>query len=223
MVTDGSKVWEELAPSWRIAFEEAWTSWCSGSAGVGAVITDDGGRVVAQGRSRVFDIPDGRSPLIGTFMAHAEMNALASLPVGDYSGYTLTTTFEPCLMCAGAIRLYGIPQLAYASDDPLWDGLHDVFAQVPAIARRLASRRRLGGPLGAFAHVLHLSFFLRMGEEAPEHVLHAHASLAARHVGLAREIHATKLLEAIAEGGGSVLDALVSLWPALVTLAQDDN
>lgn len=137
-MTAASTTWNELTLPWQIALEEAWASWCSGSAGAGAVITDSGGQVVSRGRNRAFALPDGRSPLTGSFVAHAEMNALASLPVGDYSGYTLSTTFEPCLMCAGAIRLSGIPRLAYAADDPVWDGLHDVFAQVPAIARGLA-------------------------------------------------------------------------------------
>ena len=121
---DATTTWASLDESWRAAFDEAWTSFGSGSAGVGAAITDRTGAIVATGRSRVFDEPDGRSPLAGTFMAHAEMNALACLPVASYDGYTLYSTFEPCVMCAATIRIYRIPRVCYAADDPVWGGMH---------------------------------------------------------------------------------------------------
>lgn len=135
-MTNASDAWAELSLPWQIAFEEAWMSWVSGSAGVGSVVIDADGEIVSRGRSRVFDAPDGSSPLAGTFMAHAEMNALANLPVGKYVGYSLLTTFEPCLMCAGTLRIYRIPHVAFASDDPVWDGLYEIFSEVPAITPR---------------------------------------------------------------------------------------
>ena len=132
---DATTTWASLDESWRAAFDEAWTSFGSGSAGVGAAITDHTGAIVATGRSRVFDEPDGRSPLAGTFMAHAEMNTLACLPVASYDGYTLYSTFEPCVMCAATIRIYRIPRLCYAADDPVWGGMHELFATFEPIAR----------------------------------------------------------------------------------------
>ena len=214
---EAAEAWADLALSWQVAFEEAWTSWVSGSAGVGSVVTDAAGEIVSRGRSRVLDVPDGRSPLAGTLMAHAEMNALACLPVGDYEGYTLFTTFEPCLMCAGSLRLYGIPQVAYAADDPVWDGVHEVLSQVPVIARRLASRTRLGGPFGAFAHVLHLSWLL---EHAPAHVTEAHSLLAPGHVRAATRFVESGQLGAVAASGGTVLDAATALWPDVDALGR---
>jgi tRNA(adenine34) deaminase len=207
--------WAALPECWRVSFEEAWTSWTSGSAGVGSVVADAAGAIVSRGRSRVLDVPDGRSPLAGTYMAHAEMNALAGLPVGDYTGYTIYTTFEPCLMCAGSIRLYGVPHIAYAADDPVWHGLHDVFAAVPAIARRLATRSRLGGPFGAFSHVLHLSW---LATRAPESVTAAHASLAPGHVRTATRVNESGELRALADAGGTVVEAAAAIWPDVVAL-----
>lgn len=215
-MTDASEAWAELTLPWQIAFEEAWVSWVSGSAGVGSVVTDADGEIVSRGRSRVFDEPDGDSPLAGTFMAHAEMNALANLPVGKYVGYTLLTTFEPCLMCAATLRLYRIPHVDYAADDPVWDGLHDVLSRVPAIARGLPSRTRLGGPWGAFGHVVHLS---RLLGRAPDEVLAAHASLSLRHLDVAKHIERSGALQRVANNGGTVLDALELLWVDLTDLA----
>ena len=67
-------------------------------------------------------------------MAHAEMNALACLPVESYNGYTLYSTFEPCVMCAATIRIYRIPRVCYAADDPVWGGMHELFATFEPIA-----------------------------------------------------------------------------------------
>ena len=156
---DAESAWASLDECWRVAFEEAWTSFRSGSAGVGAVITDESGSIVATGRSRVFDRPDGRTPLAGTFMAHAEMNALACLPVNTYNGYTLYSTFEPCVMCAATIRIYRIPRVCYAAADPVWGGMHELFATFEPIARAPCPRVSVWADrTGAFAHVLHLSW-----------------------------------------------------------------
>ncbi len=182
------------------------------------MVTDATGAVVSRGRNRVLDIPDGQAPLAGTYMAHAEMNALACLPVGDYTGYTIYTTFEPCLMCAGTIRLYGVPHIAYAAEDPVWDGLHEVFAGVPAVARRLATRRRLGGPFGAFGHVLHLSW---LAAWAPPGVTAAHASLVPGHVRAATRVNESGELRALADSGGTVVDAAAAIWPDVVALADE--
>ena len=50
----------------------------------------------------------------------------------------LTTTLEPCLQCAAAIRLAGIKTVRFAGADRIWEGCHD-FARLSA---REASRRQ---------------------------------------------------------------------------------
>jgi tRNA(Arg) A34 adenosine deaminase TadA len=208
-VLEAASAWASLDESWRTAFEEAWASYSSGSAGVGAAITNASGTIVAIGRSRVFDQPDGSAPLAGTFMAHAEMNALACLPVGLYDDYTLYTTFEPCVMCAAAIRIYRIPRLFYAADDPVWDGLHDMFETFEPIARALPKRDCLGGPYGAFAHVLHLSW---LAERWPQQVMAAHGARAPRHLELAATLAETGNLRGLADEGATVVAATASIW-----------
>jgi tRNA(adenine34) deaminase len=202
-------LWKSLSEPWKIAFEQAWESFRSGSAGVGAVVTDEDDVVVAVGRSRVFDDPDGTAPLAGTWMAHAEMNALALLGRDVRSGLTLYTTFEPCVMCAATIRMYRVPKVLYAAADPVWDGMHDLFSRFEPIARGLPERELLGGPWGAFAHVLHLSWLV---DHAPDHVLAAHCTLTPRHLDAATRFASSGELQRLASCGGGVVDATTVVW-----------
>src|SRR5262245_37242308 len=211
-MVDASSSWSKLPTPWRVAFEQAWTSFASGSAGVGAAVTDASVAVVSTGRSRVFDEPDGASPLVGVWMAHAEMNALAALPRDARDGHTLYTTFEPCVMCAATIRIYRIPTVFYAAADPVWEGLHDHFGKLEPIARGLPERLLLGGPWGAFAHLLHLTWLTANG---PDHVIAAHAHLTAERVAIARSIADRGALRTIAESDGSVVDAATAIWSDL--------
>jgi hypothetical protein len=148
-------------------------------------------------------------------MAHAEMNALAALPRSAREGHTLYTTFEPCVMCAATIGIYLIPKVIYAADDPVWDGMHDLFAQLEPIARGLPERERLGGPWGAFGHLLHLT---RLAEWGPDGVIEAHGRLAPKHLEIAEQMGRTGDLESLAERGASVVHAAEEFWPAIDAL-----
>jgi tRNA(adenine34) deaminase len=112
-------IWDDLAPPWRCCLEEAWTAYRAGSLPIGAAITDASGRIIARGRNRIFEpaAPDGL--LAGHRLAHAEMNALLAL---DHAGIDrragiLYTTTEPCPLCIGAARIYGLRDVRYASRD----------------------------------------------------------------------------------------------------------
>ena len=58
-------------------------------------------------------------------LAHAETNVLARLKYRQYSNLVLTTTLEPCLQCAAAIRLGPIGTVRFAGADIYWEGSHD--------------------------------------------------------------------------------------------------
>jgi tRNA(Arg) A34 adenosine deaminase TadA len=208
--------WQVLDEGWTAALDEAWQSWCDGSAGVGASITDANGVVIARGRNRRHDTRDGDG-LAGSRVAHAEMCALAALPDGSFDGRTLSTTFEPCLMCAGAIILCAVPRVRYAAADPVWDGMHDWFTSLPQAAKRRPERELLGGPIGAFAHVLHLSWLALWIPDSDAVALHDR--LVPRHLELARDVVESSDLPAIATDRGSVTDALDALWPDLLALS----
>lgn len=111
-------IWENLSNSWRICLHEAWEAYCSGSAPIGAVITDRNDNVLSRGRNSISTPISNGNHLAGTRVAHAEMNALAGLnPEIEAKKCILYTTTEPCPMCIGAIRMCQIGELHYASKD----------------------------------------------------------------------------------------------------------
>ncbi len=114
---------EEIGEPMQLALEQAWESFRSGSFPVGAVLVDDGGLVVAVGRNRMGEssAPDGR--LRSTGLAHAEMDVLAQLPMGDYAGHTLVTTLEPCLLCRSAATMAHVGKVEFLAADSICDGL----------------------------------------------------------------------------------------------------
>lgn len=77
----------------------------------------------------------------GTRIAHAELNALAQLSPGDYSGFAMLSTFEPCLMCTAASRHSHLGLLRFAASDPLWKDLPQLPGSVPHAGRHWPDRR----------------------------------------------------------------------------------
>jgi len=115
-------------PAMRVALAEAAAAVGTGDVPVGAVILDDGGVVVAQGRNRREADADPT--------AHAEIVAMRAAARARRSwrleGLTLVVTLEPCTMCAGAITEARLSRLVYGAADPragavgsLWDVLRD--------------------------------------------------------------------------------------------------
>src|ERR1700722_6798631 len=123
------EAWLELPVPWQIAFDEAWSSWRQGSLAVGAVVTNDADEVVARGHNQFFHA--GPGPITATYMAHAEMNALAQIPVERGPRYSVYATFEPCFMCSSAMLLYRIERIFFAFPDPVWNGMGEWLLTAP--------------------------------------------------------------------------------------------
>jgi tRNA(adenine34) deaminase len=209
-MTNASDAWELLSPAWQATVDEAWTSWSRGSAGVGCVVTDAGGDIVARGRNRIMEPKATPYDLAGTSLAHAETVTLASLPLGQYGDHSLYTSFEPCLMCASTIVQFGIGHVAFAAADPLFEGMDDWFLELPFAASRLPERSVLGGPIGRFCHVLHLAWLSFWVAEGP--VIDAHRRRSPRELAAARTIVRDGHLDPIAADGGATIDALAAVW-----------
>ena len=121
----------------RVALAEAAAAVGTGDVPVGAVILDDGGVVVAQGRNRREADADPT--------AHAEIVAMRAAARARRSwrleGLTLVVTLEPCTMCAGAITEARLSRLVFGAADPragavgsLWDVVRDQrFVPVPEV------------------------------------------------------------------------------------------
>lgn len=125
-------MWNDLSQPWKKAFELAWISFKQNTIPIGSVIVDEQGRIISEGRNRIYDI-NSKHPLSGTVMAHAEMTALSQLKVLDHPNvrsYTLYTTMEPCPMCFGACIMMNIRHIKFAA--------HDGFAGATSLNDKLA-------------------------------------------------------------------------------------
>jgi tRNA(Arg) A34 adenosine deaminase TadA len=113
--------WHKLDEPWRASLELAWEAYIAGTIPVGSVVAAPDGRIVARGRNRVFE-PPGHG-VSGSRLAHAEVDALAQLPVTDrYRDHVIYSTLEPCLLCAAATLLTTVGRIEYAASDPFGGG-----------------------------------------------------------------------------------------------------
>jgi len=165
-VDDFVSYWSDLPAPWRRCLHLAWESLSEGSVPVGSVITDGSGAIVAEGRNRAFGDPPPGPGLGGTYVAHAEINALASLPPGDYPDHTIWSSLEPCFMCSAAIFHSHVGTARYAAADPLMAGVSDLPDINDWVRSRWPDRvGPLAGPLGIAAGALHQVWHLRRKPE----------------------------------------------------------
>ena len=132
---------QTIRPEASEALTLAWEAYVSGNVGVGAVLTDPHGRVVAAGRNRVSDkkAPPGR--LRSTFIAHAELDVLGQLMPDDYRDHTLWTTLEPCPLCSMGVVMSNVGSVMFAARDRLWDRMIQLTEVNEFIANRWPARQ----------------------------------------------------------------------------------
>jgi tRNA(adenine34) deaminase len=113
--------WHELDEPWRASLELAWEAYLTDTIPVGSVVVAADGRIVARGRNRIFE-PPGHG-VSGSRLAHAEVDALAQLPVTDrYRDHVIYSTLEPCLLCTAATLIATVGRIEYAASDPFGGG-----------------------------------------------------------------------------------------------------
>jgi len=144
-----------------LALEEARAGAAAGEVPVGAVLTDDQGRVLARDHNRPLSTDDPP--------AHAEILVLraAAARAGNYrlTGTRLYVTLEPCPMCAGALLQARVARLIYGAADPKSGAVGSVLdlSAHPGLNHRFAVQ---GGVLaGPCAEVLR-DFFTAARERA---------------------------------------------------------
>ena len=107
-------MWNNLSEAWQCAFEEAWTSFKSGSIPIGAVIADENGNIILKDHNRSKE-PD----TVNRNISHAEANSLRRLDTSQYNPKKLVlyATMELCPMCMGTAVMSNIKHLRYAARD----------------------------------------------------------------------------------------------------------
>lgn len=94
-----------MDPFLQAAIDEAATGLAEGGIPIGSVLVHEG-KIIGRGHNR--RMQDG-NPIL-----HGEMDALQAAgrqPAAVYRACILYTTLSPCVMCTGAILLYGIPKV----------------------------------------------------------------------------------------------------------------
>lgn len=203
----------------RVALERAWESACAGSLGIGAVVTDRRGAIVATGRNRLAEHDAGDDVLAGSSLAHAEMNALAKLRWGAHrrDELALWTTLEPCVQCAGAIRIGPIAAVHVLAPDPLFRDVARIATAHDHVALLWPSYHHLpADPHAAFALLLPVHTFSFWGalDELWSNALPGICDLGA-------ELAARRTPVDLAASGASLDDVLHELWPVLTEVVGD--
>lgn len=208
-------LWSSLDGAWQESFRQAWEAFRTGNIAVGACATTPDGRLVHAARNRVADDQGPIGEVFGSSLAHAEVNVLARIGLGQPKELVLTTTLEPCLQCSAVVRLGPVAIVRFAGSDPLWDGCHDFSP----LSQREAARSQVEmvGPradeLGLFGTLI--SRFWQHGSKV-EAYLRAHGE--AESLDLVQDLSASGKLPKLA--AMEVEEALAHLWPRLRTLRK---
>ena len=217
--SSAAELWTALDEPWQEAFRQAWAALRSGTIAVGACASTSDGSIVRAARNRVFDKDGPPGEIFGSALAHAEMNVLARLEFLSHSNLVLTTTLEPCLQCAAAIRLGPIATVRFAGRDVYWDGCHD-FGKLSQREAGRTQATRIGpcrNELGVFGTVI-----ARLG---PRRSPRFEERL--RALGDGPVIDLVDELESSGEKGRladmEINEALGYLWPRLRVLAATLN
>lgn len=151
--------WASVAEPWRAALSEAWTAYTRGTIPVGAAIVDPQGTLAAVGRNRIYDeATPSAVQLSGTWVAHAELNAILQLDARRTTGsqgWCIYTTLEPCPLCLGAmtVAFRGTIKVAYAVTDPV-GGAIGARESTDLGRQRRWEIDTLAGPLATLAELL---------------------------------------------------------------------
>ena len=109
--------YSELSIIWQRIFALEWQSLCKGSKAIAAVIVDEQGNIISEGRNRI-----GENSIPNPIVEHAETEAIRNLDIKKYpeiKKYTLYAGLEPCPMCMGTIVMGRIRSVVIAARDDL--------------------------------------------------------------------------------------------------------
>ncbi len=107
--------YDELPIWWKRIFELEWESIREGSKAIAAVIVNENGAIISEGRNQISEcnVPNPAT-------AHAEAEAIRNLDVSKHpypKTYTLYAGLEPCIMCMGTLVMGHIRNVVIAARD----------------------------------------------------------------------------------------------------------
>lgn len=133
------------------ALHQAQAGLAEGGLPVGAALLDRNGTVLGRGRNRVAQDGD---PL-----SHAEVMAFRDAePRHRYRDCVMVTTAEPCWLCSGLIRQFGIGTVVIGASSARWggawletSGIEVVYLVVPEAHEHLRRIERIERERGTWA------------------------------------------------------------------------
>jgi len=155
-------MWNSLSGPWQTTLDLAWDAYCKDCIPIGAVVTDENGIILSQGRNRVNDITGATGHTNYHFLANAELNALITLDYQTIDPHTcvIYTTTEPCPLCMGAIYMSGLRSIHYASRDP-FAGSTNMLGKTPYLSLKPVKSY---GPFDAILEVVLMALYVEFAK-----------------------------------------------------------
>lgn len=216
-------MWWELELPWKIAFDQGWESYRSGSIPIGAVIVDKNGEIVSVGRNRTMeDESQQDNVLSGNPLAHAEMNALLGLDYDVVDPYScvIYSTVEPCPLCVGAICVGRIRAIRYASEDSHAGSIELLYGN-----QYLAEKNfKIEGPFDrvfeTIIHALQVEYFLQLERFSLERVFQSWEKTNPTAVKVGRLLSETGEIRALAKEGALSENALELIYKRVLDVQE---
>ncbi len=107
--------YQDLDKYWQRIFELNWESVCNGSKAISALLIDENGEIISEGRNKV-----GEDSIPNPRVCHAETECIRNLDIQKHpylKAYTLFCALEPCPMCMGTAAMSGIHNFVIACHD----------------------------------------------------------------------------------------------------------
>lgn len=183
-------MWQSLQKPWQEAISLAWEAYKKGTIPIGAVIVNKDGEIISKGRNQIFDSTSD-SPLAGTNMGHAEMNALFGLKAIEHPNirtYILYTTLEPCPMCFGTAVMMNIRNIYYGADDG-FAGATSMNEKFDYIKGKNINIIKSGGELEAFQLILQSAYEYERQHPRIEEILNTWRDVNNLAIDCGKELH----------------------------------
>lgn len=211
------QAWQALPAAEQVVFRSAWASCTMGTVGVGCAILNEDGQIISSARNATRGSGDSDLPIAGTYVAHAEINALARIPTErNLDQCTLVTSILPCLMCAGAAVMAHVGYVRYLTADPLFPDFL-TLREVGEIARRQWPVYQEAPQNEWTVLALILSAHSKAVTKPDGLVMSTYDLLEPEAAGLLRRIARREVFTRGARDGADIPEVLAEIWDDLLT------
>ncbi len=222
--TGANRVAEHSEGSWtglplphQTVLQLAWRACAAGTVGVGSAILDEKGEIISSARNATRDNA-GDMPIVGTYVAHAEINALAQIPTErSLAQCTLFTSIQPCIMCAGAAVMAHVGNVRYMTSDPLFPNFFRL-REIGEITRQQWPTYERCPSSQWTVLALVLSAHSKAWAKPDGLVMQTHERLEPEVAAFLRDIVKQRIFRKLSDEGAQVKDVLHAIWDELVTV-----